>query len=551
MPRRLARFEREAKLLASLNHPNIAAIHGLEEHEGKRFLVLELVEGQTLAERVKEGRIPLDETLDICRQISEGLEAAHEKGIVHRDLKPANVKVTPEGKVKILDFGLAKAFYEQAARVDPSKSPTITEQMTAPGVILGTAAYMSPEQARGKPVDKRADIWAFGCLLYECLTAKRAFQGDTITETVAAILKSEPDWGQLPPDIPPIVRSLLNQCLQKEPHLRLHDVADARIAIQNPGATTGAQPIVGKPRQLLWRWLVPLTVAMVLGLAVFYVLRYWSPREAPVGVTSIVRFSAPILDAVKSVPMLAVSPDGGRLAYVAGAAGERQIFLRALDQLNAMPLDGTENASGPFFSPDGQWIGFFADGKLKRVSVSGGAAIEICKVANGLCGSWGADDTIVFVPRWASVLLSVPAAGGTPKSATTLNAAKGEKSHLWPQILPGGKAILFTIGLGDITSYDDAQIAVQAIGQAEPNILIRGGSFGRYVATGHLVYAHKGTLLAVPFDLRNLQVQGTPCKILDDVSTFYTNGTGHFAVSETGTLAYVSGGSYKPDSSLV
>src|SRR5512136_1140258 len=232
-PERLARFAREAKLLASLNHPNIAAIHGLEEHEGKRFLVLELVEGPTLAERLHKGPLPVLEALEVCRQIAEGLEAAHEKGIIHRDLKPANVKITPEGKVKILDFGLAKAFYEQAAPVDPSRSPTITEQMTAPGVILGTAAYMSPEQARGKPVDKRADIWAFGCILYECLTGRRAFQGDTITETVAAILKNEPDWTILPIETPLSVRALLRQCLQKEPNARLHDVADVRIEIQD------------------------------------------------------------------------------------------------------------------------------------------------------------------------------------------------------------------------------------------------------------------------------------------------------------------------------
>src|SRR5512136_2722158 len=232
-PERMARFEREAKLLATLNHPNIAAIYGLEEAEGKRFLVLELVEGETLAQRLCRGPLPIEEALEVCRQIADGLEAAHEKGIIHRDLKPANVKVTPEGKVKILDFGLAKAFYEQAAPLDPSRSPTITEQMTAPGVILGTAAYMSPEQARGKPVDKRADIWAFGCVLYECLAGRRAFQGDTITETVAAILKNEPDWTILPIETPLSVRALLRQCLQKEPNARLHDVADVRIEIQD------------------------------------------------------------------------------------------------------------------------------------------------------------------------------------------------------------------------------------------------------------------------------------------------------------------------------
>src|SRR5512135_1278782 len=278
---RLARFEREAKLLASLNHPNIAAIHGLEEHEGKRFLVLELVEGQTLAERLKKGRIPLDETLEVCRQIAEGLEAAHEKGIIHRDLKPANVKVTPEGKVKILDFGLAKAFQGELSAPDVSKSPTLTSQMTHAGIILGTAAYMSPEQAKAKPVDKRADIWAFGCVLYECLTGKRAFGGETVTETVAAILKSDPDWTLLPAGIPLPVRSVLRHCLEKDPSLRLHDIADARVEMQDEGIEPSEVIRTAKPisrRRVLSLAAAALVVGLLVGAAL---MQYFSPFSSP------------------------------------------------------------------------------------------------------------------------------------------------------------------------------------------------------------------------------------------------------------------------------
>jgi len=560
-PERLARFEREAKLLASLNHPNIASIYGLEEADGKRFLVLELVEGQTLAERLHKGPLPVEEALEVCRQIAEGLEAAHEKGVIHRDLKPANVKVTPEGKVKVLDFGLARALHDQTSKPDLSHSPTITDEMTRPGVVLGTAAYMSPEQAKGKTVDKRADIWAFGCVLYECLTARRTFQGDTITETVAAILKSEPDWTLLASETPSFVRSLLRRCLQKEPNLRLHDIADARIEIEearaalSQGVLVPAEPAVGASRKLFWRQVVQWTVVCTVGLTALCSLLIWylTAPEIPTRVIPSVRFAMPItlVERRPVNPMLALSPDGIGLVYAAERAGKRQLFLRAMDQLNAVPLDGTESASGVFFSPDGRWIGFFADGRMRRMAITGGASTVICAAPGGQGASWGADDTIVFAPRFASALLSVPATGGAPKSVTTLNAARGEVCHLWPQILPGGKAMILTIGPGDIASYDDAHIVAQVIGEAEPRILIRGGTFARYATTGHLVYARNGTLLAVPFDLSRLQVNGPPTKVLDDLLTIHDSGAAQYALSETGTLAYISGGAYKPDGSLV
>jgi len=554
-PERLARFEREARVLASLNHPNIAAIHGLEEADAKRFLVLEIVEGQTLSERLLKGRLPLDETLEICGQIAEGLEGAHEKGIIHRDLKPSNVKITPQGKVKILDFGLARAIHDHISEIDLAKSPTITADMTRPGVILGTAAYMSPEQAKAKSVDKRTDIWAFGCILYECLTGKRAFEGETTTETLAAVLKGEPDWNALPSDTPPAIRRLLRRCLAREQSRRLSDIHDAGIEIEDSGLEPVLEPAVGILHRFFSLQFVLWTVAISVGLTVLGTLlvQYLTSRKAATRVPPIVRFAMPGASSV-SKPIFAaldLSPDGSRLIYIGKRDDKSQLFVRKMDQLESSPLDGTENAEGPFFSPDGQRIGFFADGKLKKLAITGGAPTVICEVAEGIGGNWGVDDTIVFTPHWGSGLRSVSAAGGTPRTLTTPNAAKGEISHAWPQFLPGGKAILFTIIPGDIISADDAYVVVQVIGQTEPRILIRGGTFGRYVATGHLIYLRKGALLAVPFDLKTLQVRGTPIMVLDNIMSNDSVGAAQFAVSKIGTLAYALSGVYKPENSLV
>jgi serine/threonine-protein kinase len=547
---RLARFEREAKILASVNHPNIAAIYGVEQADAKRFLVLELVEGETLSERLLKGRLPLDETFEICRQLAEGLESAHEKGIIHRDLKPSNVKITLQGKVKILDFGLARAFHDQISEVDLAKSPTITADMTRPGVILGTAAYMSPEQARGRPIDKRADIWAFGCVMYECLTGRRAFQGDTITETLAAILKGDPDWNALPSDTPPAIRRLLGRCLARDHSCRLSDIHDAGLEIKE----SGMEPAVGISRRFSSRRSMLWTAAISIGLIVLgaLLMQLLTSKRAPTRVPSTVRFAIPDGFTVNrpKEPALDISPDGSRLVSIGERGGKSQLFLRTLDQLEPSPLDDTEYARGPFFSPDGRRIGFFAGGKLKTLAITGGAPTVICEAVDGICGSWGEAGTIVFA-RYSSGLLSVSAAGGTPGTMTTLNAETGEANHLWPQFLPGGKAVLFTIFPGDITSPDDAQIAVQVMGQLEHRILVRGGSFGRYIATGHLVYIRKGALLAVPFDLKTLQVKGSPMTVLDSIQSSNWTGVGHFAVSETGTLAYAFDGVYRPDYSLV
>ena len=386
-PQRLARFEREAKLLASLNHPNIAAIYGLEEADGVRFLALELVEGETLAERVAKGPVPVEKTLELCRQIAEGVEAAHERGVIHRDLKPANVKVTPEGKIKILDFGLAKAFESEIPVTDISQSPTLTEEMTRAGVILGTAAYMSPEQARGKTVDKRSDVFAFGCVLYELLTGKRAFGGETVTDTLAKILEGEPDWNVLPHILPSTIRFLISRCLQKDPSKRLQHIDGARILIEEAltGATTGSAIglAMAEPPS---RWKRAMTLGLVAlgGLLVGVALWSLIPSSPPPQ-QSLNRFvvtpppSAPL--ARSGANDLAISFDGKRIVYIADRDGTRQLYVRSLDEFLATPIPGTEHTGwNPFFSPDGESVAFAASGQLKRASVIGGSPRTLCDI---------------------------------------------------------------------------------------------------------------------------------------------------------------------------
>jgi Tol biopolymer transport system component len=544
-PERLSRFQREARMLAALNHANIATIYGLEQSGGVTCLVMELVSGETLAERVKAGPLGIEEALKIAAQIAEALEAAHEKNIIHRDLKPANVKVTPEGKVKVLDFGLAKAFAGDAASDDPSNSPTLSAAATMQGMILGTAAYMSPEQARGKACDKRTDIWAFGCVLYELLTGRQAFQGETTTEILAAVLRGEPDWQALAASTPAKIRDLLGRCLQRDLRRRLHDAADARIEIEEALATPAtAEPTAAvKGLRALGRQGLILSVGTLLLVAAIASLVTWnlrpSPSPQPVSRTVITLPRGQQLAGLENGPAVALSPDGTHIAYVALQGGTQQIYLRAMDSLDAKPVPGTEGAFNPFFSPDGQWVGFFAGAKLMKVSVSGGAATNLGDAVNPRGASWGSQGMIAFAPATVSAIQQVPDAGGIPQPLTRFE--KGEASHRWPELLPGGKALLFVGGSSGV-SFSNAQVLVQTIGAGQPRMLIQGGSNPRYAPSGHLVYAQGGSLMAVPFDPQRLAVTGAAVPVVEGVLQSSVNGDAQYSFATTGSLVYVPGG---------
>ncbi|MGD2246428.1 MAG: protein kinase [Candidatus Aminicenantes bacterium] len=557
---RLARFEREARLLASLNHPNIATIHGLEKSDGQQFLVMELIKGDTLAERLKKGPLPVEGALEICRQIAEGLESAHEKGVVHRDLKPGNIKITPEGMVKILDFGLAKAFHEESEEVDLSRSPTLTDQMTQPGVILGTAAYMSPEQTKGKAVGKQADIWAFGCILYECLTARRAFSGDTVSESVAAILKGEPEREALPADLTPSVRTLLRRCLQKDPHMRLHDIADVRIELDE--AITLPAEEVAVAKRLSMGWILSTgAAALLVGVLLGFIL--WKlPRSvpSPAPVASVIKvepghslhgFRFPLTLDRPSRTAMAISRDGRFVVYDAvkddaGPKAKSQLFIRRLDLLKAEPIPGTEGGISPFLSPDERWIGFLTIDKLKKVPIEGGVAQDLCDVpAFGVC--WDDNNMIIFSRGNSTGLSRVSAAGGEPEELTKTDPEIGEFSHRLPFALPQGKGVLFTI----MRSYYDLEprVAILENETREWRILLEDASDARYVPTGHIVFLRKGDLMAVAFDLDKLVVFGEPVRIVTDVihmlnvtESVLNSGAGQFCISDSGSLVYATGG---------
>ena len=526
----MARFEREAQMLAALNHPNIATVYGIEQGA----LVMELVEGADL-----KGPLPPEEAIEVARQIAAGLEAAHEKGIIHRDLKPANIKLTPAGVVKILDFGLAKSANESSAASgsNPTISPTLSMAMTQAGMILGTAAYMSPEQARGKLVDKRTDIWAFGVVLYEIVTGKRLFEGEDLTETLAKVVRDQPDLS----GVPARVRPLLERCLEKDPKKRLRDIGDMELLLAAE-ADKGVRRGPGGPPHKLWP-----VVAGVSTLALFVagVLLYNATRPAPL--RPLIRLNAEIasdtpLARVGGGNMLALSPDGSRLALtLRGADGKVRLYTRLLNQGQVTPLAGTEDASFPFFSPDGQWIGFADDGKLKKISVEGGAAVTLCDAPSLRGASWGDDGNIVAALDVTGVLSRVPSAGGTPVPVTKLNT--GEVTHRWPQVLPGSQAVLFTPSTRT-GAYDDANIDVISLKSGERKTVERGGFSPRYLptaaGTGHLIYLHQSTLFAVPFDPGRLATTGSPAPILEDVSSNTTAG-GDFAFAQNGTFVYLAG----------
>ena len=544
-PERLARFQREAQLLAALNHPHIAAIHGLEESDGKPFLVLELVEGEDLAERLKRGAIPVDETLAIAKQIAEALEEAHEKGIVHRDLKPANVKLTPDGKVKVLDFGLAKAWSANDLRSGSapalSQSPTLAHTGTAAGLILGTAAYMSPEQARGKAVDKRADIWAFGVLLYEMLTGKRLFDGETVSDVLAAVLTREPEWSRLPPSTPPGVHRVLRRCLARDPRERLHDIADARIELgeaTRDEAPLGAVAPSADSHRARRRWAAGVAL-LAFGMSVGAALAWRTTRPQP---SPALRFSVTPPGVGGMIRQLEVSRDGRRLVYL--LSSERRLLLHDLNEFESRPLAGTEGASRPFLSPDGRWIGFYQAGKIRKLAFDGGDPIDVCEVPEDSPGAaWGPDNAVFFSPTWSgSGLWRADAAGGTPVELTKPDRAKGETGHFWPDILPDGKAALFTIFGG--VGLADSKVGLLDLASRRYEVLFEGAA-ARYLASGHIVYYRGGAYRSVAFDPARRRVTGPEATVLRQVRRLSPVGSAESYASfgASGVLAYVEGDS--------
>ena len=547
-PERLARFQREAEVLASLNHPNIAQIHGLEQSDGVRALVLELVEGPTLADRIAQGAIPLDEALPIAKQIAEGLEAAHETGVIHRDLKPANIKVTPDGVVKILDFGLAKALEPDRTEADIATSPTMTAAATRAGIIMGTAAYMSPEQAGGKPVDKRSDIWAFGVVLFEVLTGQAPFTGETVSHVLAKVLEREPQWESLPDTTSPTLVKLLRRCLKKDPKQRVRDIGDVRLAMQGAFETAGARAtsVTGPTQVALWQrpafTLGSLILALVMGgLAVWSLTRSADVTPARLGRFTLTSPASDPVNISNNHQDLALSPDGTKVVYRAQRVDHAPLTVRAVDQLTGTPLDatGAPDAYNPFVSPDGAWVGFnnVRSRTLQKVSILGGPAVTICDIDSPRLhgASWVGDDAIIFGTDTPSGLWRVPAGGGTPEEITRVGPEAGEVNHGWPAVLPSGRAALFTILTDDL---DTAQVALADLETGEHRVLLSGGHAPRYASTGHLVYAAAGALRAVGFDVDSLRVRGNPVPVVEDVGTKRT-GAANFDLAEDGSLVYI------------
>jgi len=527
-PERMARFQREAEVLAALNHPNIAQIYGIED----RALVMELVPGES-----PKGPLPLDTALNYAKQIADALEAAHEKGIIHRDLKPANIMITPAGVVKVLDFGLA-AVAQSSDPSDPAHSPTLTISPTRAGMILGTAGYMSPEQARGKAVDKRADIWAFGVVLYEMLTGDQLFHGDTISDTLAAVLKTEPDLTHVPTK----VRRLLEACLQKDPKQRLQAIGDWRLALTDVQPQVTAPLALNRASRSRVGW-----IAAALAIIAISAGAAWWRGTRPVS-QPLIRLSLDLPEFALTPNVLpgasvALSPDGRRIVYTGrGTDGAFRLYTRTLDQEQSAPLAGTEDAYGPFFSPDGQTVGFFAGGKLKKISVERGGAVELCDASWGAGGSWGDDGNIIAALNGPDGILSrIPSAGGSVQPVTQLLPERGELGTSWPQVLPGAQAVLFT-ALRTTGSFEEAAIVVQSLRTGERKTLVRGGYYGRYAPSGHLLYLHQGTLYAAPMDVKRMKLAGQATPAIEEVVGDPGNtGLAQVDFSRSGTLVYMRG----------
>lgn len=551
---RMARFQREAKVLASLNHTNIASIYGLEDSGATHALVMELVEGPTLADRIKQGPIPIDESLRIAKQICDALEYAHERGVVHRDLKPANVKVTNDDAAKVLDFGLAKAIEGDAASIDIATSPTVSRMATMAGVLLGTAAYMSPEQAKAKPVDRRADIWAFGCVLYEMLTGKMAFSGETVTDTLAAVLTRDPDWSHLPKDTPLPVRVLLQRCLQKGSKQRLRDIGDARISLDEvlSGAPDPAlAPEVGTTAPL-WRQTLPWAVAggsLIIALAALgWTYLRISNTSRPV---EPMRLEIPLPEkaALANQGVFSVSPDGHQLAFfAAGSDGVYRLWVRPLDSLEARPLPSSESSvtTAFFWSPDSRYIAFDAGGKLKKINVSGGVAETLCDSPDyAIGGSWSRDGVIIF-GNFNAGLMRVSANGGSASPLTTLDPSRSETKHVFPSILPDGRHFIYLrvsdkpenngVYVGSLDARPDEQAAKRLLATDWGPAYVPSSDSN----TGQLLFMRDGTLLAQVFDASRLELVGEPVPVAEQVGFWRTFG--FFSASTNGVLVYRTGG---------
>jgi len=605
---RLERFQREAKVLASLNHPNIAHLYGLEtaspchSERAKRveespearsdtpeigssqrapqssggpstpvpsdgtsaqddirsftFLVMELVDGEDLSERIERGAIPVDDAIPIALQIAEALEAAHEAGIVHRDLKPANIKLTEDGTVKVLDFGLAKAWESDAGDLSSSMSPTLTQHATAAGVILGTTAYMSPEQARGLSVDRRTDIWAFGVVLWEMLTGQKLFEGETVTDVLASVLKEAPDLEALPKDTQPALRRLVARCLKRELKQRLQWIGDARLDLEEAGDQPLGQPETiestggssNRGREVL-AW--TLAAAAILAAMIF---GPWSGNQPD---HQLARFSIPLGDEKRlsfiDLPLLDISADGRNIVFAAADLehGRDMLFLRRLDEEATRVLEGTEGASNPFFSPDGSSVAFFAEGRLKKISVDGGSTVTLADSQTPRGGVWLSDGHILYSPEYSSGLMKIDAAGGVPEEVLGLDEDAGERTYRFPDEMPGGDAILFTVGMMDSpNNYDNARIVVYSPESGERKVILERANMARWVDGRTIIYTRAGVLFAAVFDPERLEIVGQPVPVIEDVGGDPSSGAAHLATAPNGTLLWVTGAVTETDSRL-
>ena len=553
-PERKSRFEREAKTISSLNHPNICTLHDVGREGEIDFLVMEYLEGETLAQRLTKGALPLDQALRYAIEIADALDKAHRQGVTHRDLKPANIMLTKAG-AKLLDFGLAKL-----TRSGPQSeaSTKLADSLTQQGTILGTFQYMAPEQLEGQDADARTDIWAFGCVVYEMVTGKKAFAGKSQASLIAAILEHDPPPVSAPDALtPPLLDRVIKTCLTKEPDGRFQSAGDVVLNLSWIDESATETAVATQQRALDWTRLRLVVAGVVLAVAAISSLAtWWLAGLQPVEETAVRRAALPLPAEAAYLPRgqsqganVAISPDGTRVVYAGGTGAQAQLYLRVLDQLGVSPIAGTAGALTPFFSPDGQWVAFFADGRLKKVPIGGGAPLTLCDVASGFGGTWSEDGTIVFAAALLAGLSRVSENGGTPQPFTTL--AEGEGSHRWLAVVAGSRDVLFAVDVESSFSWDNARIAIQSLDESEHRVILDGGTSPRYLPTGHIVFARAGSLLAAPFDTASRSTGGPPLSLLQGVAMTDLMGDAHYALSTNGTLVYVPGGAEDFSRSLV